>query len=193
MVIKIDVDGVIRDITSAMCYIYNTEFAEDDIMKYTPDDITDYDINKHFPLISEKENVLPTDYFFRTRSEQVFKTLSEPFKYVRKAIDMLRNNGNKVVIVTWQYGIDNIRHTVDFFDLYDIGFDDICFTKDKWRVRGDYLIDDNPSFLLEQKDMSKKIVIDAPYNRYLEDAFPRFNSLYDAARYLIVFQKRNEQ
>lgn len=60
MVIKVDIDGVLRDLVSGICDVYNSTFDQD----VKPTDITDYSINKFFPLVKEKFNMLPTDFFF---------------------------------------------------------------------------------------------------------------------------------
>ena len=60
MIIKIDVDGVIRDIISAICLEYNKEFGED----IKPSDVVEYNINGFFPLVSEKHGINPSDYYF---------------------------------------------------------------------------------------------------------------------------------
>ena len=42
--IKIDCDGVLRDIVPSMCTLYNDYYNEN----LTPDDVTDFDVNKIF-------------------------------------------------------------------------------------------------------------------------------------------------
>jgi len=189
MVIKIDVDGVIRDIISAMCNIYNENFNG----KLCVNDIEDYDVNTNFPEIIQQTGKKPTEYFFTDHADKVFETVSKPFVGVKDAIDKLRKNGNKVVIVTWQFSLKNIKHTLDFLETYNIKYDDICFTKDKWLIKGDYLIDDNPEFILDKRDKSRKIIIDTPYNRHITDKFIRVNSLKDAVNYIISKNKKKKE
>jgi 5'(3')-deoxyribonucleotidase len=181
MVVKIDVDGVIRDIITAMCQIYNKKFGGN----LCSDDIVDYDINTNFHAIAEKTGMKPTDYFFREHADDIFLYVSQPFEGIKEAIDTLRSNGHKVVIVTWQFNLENIMHTLRFLDVHGIRYDDICFTKDKWMIKGDYLIDDNPEFIMDKRDKSKKIVVDTPYNRNVSKKYKRVNSLKDAIAYII--------
>ena len=181
MTVKIDVDGVIRDIITAMCGIYNKKFGG----KLCPDDIDDYDINTNFVEIPKRTGMTPVDYFFRENAGLIFEYFSQPFEGVKESIDELRNNGHKVVIVTWQFNLENIMHTLRFLDVHGIRYDDICFTKDKWMIKGDYLIDDNPEFIMDKRDKSKKIIVDTPYNRNVSKKYKRVNSLKDAIAYII--------
>ena len=69
MTVKIDVDGVIRDIITAMCRIYNNKFGG----KLCPDDIDDYDINTNFAEIPKRTGMTPVDYFFRENAGLIFE------------------------------------------------------------------------------------------------------------------------
>lgn len=184
MTIKIDVDGVIRDLLRAMCNVYNNEFDTN----VCPCDITEYDVNKEpsFRPISEKyPGITQHEYFFRDYRREVFFDYAFPFLGVKQAIDKLREHGHKVVIVTKQIGIDNKIYTLRFLCKNCINYDDICFTEDKWSIEGDYLIDDNPEFLEDKRENAKKLIIDAPYNRNRCKFMPRFNSLYGAVEYIL--------
>lgn len=186
MIVKIDVDGVIRDIISAMCKIYNEKFGG--CLKVG--DIDDYDVNTNFPEIFKQTGRKPTEYFFTDNADMIFETASLPFKGVKESIDNLRNSGHKVVIVTWQFSIKNIKHTLDFLELHGIKYDDICFTRDKWIVNGDYLIDDNPEFVMDKRDTSEKIIIDTPYNKQVPCTYTRCDSLKSAVKYILTKEKR---
>ena len=189
MTVKIDVDGVIRDIITAMCRIYNKNFGG----KLCPDDIDNYDINTNFAEIPNRTGMTPVDYFFREHADLIFEYVSQPFEGVKESIDELRNNGHKAVIVTWQFNLDNIMHTLRFLDVHGIRYDDICFTKDKWMIKGDYLIDDNPEFIMDKRDKSKKIIVDTPYNRNVSKKYKRVNSLKDAVVYIINNREENKE
>jgi 5'(3')-deoxyribonucleotidase len=135
----------------------------------------------------------PVDYFFRENAGLIFEYFSQPFEGVKESIDELMNNGHKVVIVTWQFNLDNIMHTLRFLDAHGIRYDDICFTKDKWMIKGDYLIDDNPEFIMDKRDKSKKIIVDTPYNRNVSKKYKRVNSLKDAIVYIINNREENKE
>ena len=184
MVIKIDIDGVIRDLLRAMCEVFNNEFDE----HVQPCDIKEYNVNEepHFRKIKEKyPSITPHEYFFREYRNEVFFDYAFPFLGAKQAIDKLRLNGHKVVIVTKQIGISNKMNALKFLDKNGINYDDICFTADKWSINGDYLIDDNPEFLEDEREMSKKLIIDAPYNRDKCKQIPRFNNLCGAVEYIL--------
>lgn len=189
MVIKIDVDGVIRNIISAMCKVYNQRFGGN--LKVS--DIDDYDVNTNFPEIYKQTGRKPTEYFFTDNADLIFETVSLPFKGVKDAIDKLIDNGHKVVIVTWQFSLKNIKHTLNFLEMHGIRYNAICFTQDKWIVNGDYLIDDNPEFIMDKKDKSKKIIIDTPYNRHISKRVKRVNSLYDAVEYILNISNQKKE
>jgi len=184
MVIKIDVDGVIRDLLRAMCEVFNDEFDK----HVYPCDIKEYNVNEEpdFRIIKDKyPSITPHEYFFREHSRKVFLDDVYPLFGAKQAIDKLRENGHKVVIVTNQIGIKNKVYTLEFLNKNNIKYDDICFTADKWSINGDYLIDDNPEFLEDEREIAKKIIIDAPYNQGRCENVPRFNDLYDAVVYIL--------
>ena len=179
MIVKIDVDGVIRDVMSTICEINEQEFGE----HITPEDIVNYDFSGLFHTVKERYGD-PVDYFFRKRGYEVLLGKAKCFDQAKEAIDLLRSHGHRVIIVTYQLSPDNMRYTLAFLSERGISYDDIVFTKDKYLVQGHYLIDDCPDCFLE-KEMAKRIIIDAPYNRFLsEGCGRRFRSLYEAAEYI---------
>lgn len=181
MIIKIDVDGVIRNIVGAICNRYNMVFDEN----VMPDEITDYDINNSFPLIKEVLHKKPTDYFFIEHGREIFRDNVLPFDDPAKSISCLREAGHKVIIVTWQFTTDNKKYTLDFLDDWKIEYDDICFTRDKHLINGDIIIDDNPEFLLHSNEESLKMCINRPYNVGKCDDILKFNSLKEVTDYIL--------
>ena len=176
MIIKIDVDGVIRNINETMCGIYNQLFNEN----LTTENILEYDVDKTFKRIQEEMGLTACDYFFDLSSKEVFLN-SPPYDGVREAIMDLRHAGHKVVIVTWQYSFENKYNTLLFLQKNKIPYDDICFTRDKWMIQGDWLIDDNPEFITDEREKSRKIMINMPYNKTVCNFFcTRTNNLRQA-------------
>ena len=175
MIIKIDVDGVIRNMFDNMCELYNREFNTD----VKPEDIFDYDVDVVFPKIKEELGISAADYFFKINSRKVF-LLSKPYDGAKEAIEKLQQNGHKVVICTWQYTTQNKLNTLYFLALNEIPYDDICFTRDKWMIQGDWLIDDNPEFIEDKRDKSRKIIVNMPYNKKVIPFLQRANSLQEA-------------
>ena len=176
MTIKIDVDGVIRNMFDDMCDVYNKEFGDN----VNVDDIVDYDVDKSFPKVMEMLGIPASKYFFEDNSRRLF-LLSSAYDGAKGAIDRLRGEGHKVAIVSWQFSLDNRINTLRFLSNNGIDYDTICFTKDKWMVDGDWLIDDNPEFITDERDRSEKIMINMPYNRSCCYPCMRADSLKAAA------------
>ena len=184
MVIKIDVDGVIRNINEKMCEIYNDLFGEN----LTVDDMFDYDVEKVFSKIKENMGITAVDCFFDKSARSIFLN-SNPYEGVGEAIRKLREAGHKVVIVTWQFSLENKYYTLLFFEKNKIPYDDICFTRDKWMIQGDWLIDDNPEFITDEREKSRKIMIRMPYNKDCKFFCTRADNLQEAVDIIL---KRNE-
>lgn len=184
MIIKIDVDGVIRNINKSMVDLYNRDFFD----SIKVDDITEYDVEKVFPKIKKTLGITASDYFFKFNSNKIF-LLSETYSKVRESIDLLRKNGHKVIIVTWQPVFRNKINTLYFLESNGIQYDDICFTKDKWMVQGDWLIDDNPEFITDERDESKKMMIKMPYNKDCNFPCNRANNLQEAVDIILGIEK----
>lgn len=177
MIIKVDIDGVLRDLVSAICDVYNNTFDQD----VKPSDVTDYSINEFFPLIKEKFNILPTDFFFINKGEAVFKNLALPFPKVKKDMQRLIDEGHQIVICSWQFTHRNRVATLEWLERWKIPFSDICFTKNKWLVGGDVIIDDNPAFLSDPMENAIKIIVTQPYNTdYNDEGVIRVNSFSEA-------------
>ena len=184
MIIKIDVDGVIRNINKSMVDLYNSDFFD----SIKVDDISEYDVDKVFPKIKKTLGITASDYFFKFNSNKIF-LLSETYSKVRESIDLLRNNGHKVIIVTWQPVFRNKINTLYFLESNGIQYDDICFTKDKWMVQGDWLIDDNPEFITDERDESKKMMIKMPYNKDCNFPCNKANNLQEAVDIILGIEK----
>ena len=179
MVIKIDMDGVVRNIFDEMCAIYNNVFGT----HLCVDDIFDYDVDVVFTEIKENIGISAADYFFKLYAVRLFYE-SDPYDGVKEALEKLRDEGHKVVIVTWQYTLDNKLNTLRFLDRHNIPYDDICFTRDTW------LIDDNPEFITDERDKSRKIMINMPYNKNCDFSCDRANDLQESVN-MILEQNSN--
>jgi len=178
MIIKIDVDGVIRNITKPMTELYERDFGD----TISEDDFTDYDVDVVFPKLNGKAR----EYFFIENGKYVFKDGATVIDGAKEAIDILHNAGHKIVIVTWQIGLANKIYTLQFLEEHGIYYDDICFTRDKDIVFGDVIIDDNPEFL-ENEENALKVCVNAPYNaNYNPLNTIKVNKLFDLTEILAV-------
>lgn len=93
MIIKIDMDGVIRNINETMCKMYNDLFEEN----LTVEDMFDYDVEKVFWKIKEEMGLNAVDYYFNISSKEIFLN-SKPYDGVREAILNLRHMGIKLLL-----------------------------------------------------------------------------------------------
>ena len=181
MIVKVDVDGVIRNMFDKMCSLYNALFEENK----TVDDIKDYDVDKSFPKIKEKLGISANKFFFECYSETLF-LMSEPYDDVVDALEKLHKEGHKIVIVTWQPSTKNKHHTLTFLEVNHIPYDDICFTKDKWLINGDWLIDDNPEFICDTREKADKVMINYTFNKDCDFPCKRLNNLKEAVDYILT-------
>lgn len=168
-IIKIDCDGVLRNMLPAMCSIYNDYYDTD----LRPKDVTDFDISKIFNKCSE-----PEDFFFRKHITYIYLN-ARVCKKAKEAMDMLHEKGYHIAIVSDQPTFDRQYYTLEWLRLNNIYYDSICFTKDKGILSGDIVVDDYVGNLIKCNE-SEKILIDAPYNRY-ENRFKKFSSLFEYA------------
>lgn len=169
-IFKIDVDGVLRDIMTPMCKLYNEKFDEN----IKPEDISEYDVSSTFKKCDDIKN-----FFFVENAKEVFLN-SHPHNYVREALELIHYMGHKIVICTWQFNNTNKKYTLDWLEKHNLFYDDICFTKDKEMINCDVMIDDNPDFLSKEDNDTIKILINSSYNKNVEiEGIRRYNSLYE--------------
>ena len=179
MIVKVDVDGVIRDVMSAICRISERDFGE----RVLPSEIVRYDRSGLFHEARRLHGNL-VDYFFHERGHEVLLTEARCFQRAKEAIELLRGHGHRVIIVTYQLSPRNMRYPLEFLEREGICYHDIMFTREKHLVDGHFIIDDAP-FVFPQNEPEERIIIDAPYNRCLPDgAGIRFASLYEASEYI---------
>ena len=177
-IIKIDVDGVLRDMLSMMCELYNECYNEN----VKPEDVKDYDVDISFPKCKEVDGMSAKYFFFNEYSYDLC-AYSNIINYAKEAMDILHNLGYYIIIVSYQNGYNNKHDTLVWLDEYNIYYDSICFTDRKDLIHGDIIVDDNPEFLDMCDDSEEKILIDAPYNKDV-DKYQRFNTLYEYVRHL---------
>ena len=175
MIIKVDIDGVLRNMNDMLVHLYNQRFKTN----LTVEELTDYDVSKSFPLFEMWTHTTAVEYFFNEHKEEVFFE-ANPYSGVKEAMQKLMDNGHKVVIVTWQFTTMNKKLTLDWLDENKIPYDDICFTRDKWMIQGDIIIDDNPELILNEKETAYKYLVDQPYNQECNFEGSRVKSLSEA-------------
>lgn len=170
--IKIDCDGVLRNIVPSMCMLYNDYYNEN----LTPDDVTDFDVNKIFTKCPN-----PYDFFFIEHVDFIY--LNSPmFEKAKEAMDLLHKKGYHIIIVSTQPTFEKQYYTLQWLKEHDIYYDSICFTKEKQLIDGHIVVDDYDMNLLKCNE-GEKILIDAPYNKN-ENRFKRYNNLFEYVDFL---------
>lgn len=185
-VIKLDVDGVIRNTFWMMCDLYNKHFGT----SMTVDDIHSYEVNDSFPLIREKLGMDAAKWFFDEHGVDCF-FVAPAFKGVSEVVKELRKQGNKIVICTHQPLYSGRKYTLKFLAINDIEYDELHFTQEKWAVLGDVIIDDAPDFLMNAREKCRKICIDYPFNRHItEFSFDKGNRYKTTTEALKTFLRK---
>lgn len=189
-VFGLDIDGVIRNICATAIDLYNTIF--NDNMKF--EDWKRYEVGLQFPRIQKEKGVSASKWFFEWNGSILFRE-SDPIGNPAEMISRLRKFG-RVIIISYQKTKSNKIDTLEWLNNHSIEYDGICFVNDKSLVHVDYLIDDNPHYLVNS-DCDHGILIDAPYNRNTVFAgkgsgrtYDRFGSLEEFVKH---FEKENEK
>ena len=178
-VIKIDVDGVLRDMLSAMCGIYNAVYNDN----IQPCDVKDYDVDVSFPKCKEKDGISAKYFFFNEYEYEVYNC-ADVLPKAKEAIDILHNLGYYIVIVSNQESYLNQHDTLVWLDNKNIYYDSICFTKDKSIIKGDIMVDDCVENLKQCDNNEEELIcVTAPYNEN-DNFFKKVPSLYHYARFL---------
>lgn len=166
-IIKVDVDGVLRNLLPKMCELYNDYYNEN----VTPEDIKNFDLKDSFNKCED-----PIEWFFQKNGSYVYLN-STLFFNAKEAMDILHKKGYYIIIVSNQPTHKQIENTLEWLKENEIYYDSICFTEKKHLILGDIIVDDNIDNLNNCHEC-EKILIDAPYNR-IEGNYKRFNNLFE--------------
>lgn len=175
-IVKVDIDGVLRDMVSVLCELYGKKTGE----TITPSEVCEYDVNKTFTGLP----VSADDYFFRV-DENIDAVCDAPiYPSAPIALPNLHMHGFDVVIVTKQVNERMKIRTFEWLKKHGFTIYPICFVDDKSIVRGDYLIDDNPYELTNAEEGVTPLRIIRPYNNHLSHILG-FNNIGMAAQWII--------
>lgn len=177
--VNIDMDGVLRDIVPSMCRLYNRVTGE----SVSPDNVDVYDVGVMFKKLNDF-GFEPDKFFFAEHAYEVFAA-SPPFLGAKAALVLLHEHGYKVNVVTWQMNPANKLYALSWLEGFKIPYDGLFFTRDKFSIRADYMIDDNPDFLLDERDTSVKVRIEQPYNTWMNDITPHFPDIISAVKWIL--------
>lgn len=173
-VIKIDCDGVLRDLLPKMIEVYNDAYHTN----LTEEDIKYFDVSKVFTKCMEVDNIPAHIWLFQKNGYELFMK-SPVLKGAKEAMDLLHEKGYYIVIVTYQHSLDNKVDTLLWLDKHNIYYDSICFTNQKQIINGEIVVDDNIDYL-NQCNESLKVCIKAPYN-INNNTYKKYKSLYEYA------------
>ena len=176
-IIKIDIDGVLRDILTSMCELYNERFD----CTIQVDDVIEYDVDKTFVKCREIDGISAYEWFFE-RYGGILNRYSSLMKDALSAMELLREKGYYIIIVSYQKTINQKRDTIEWLAAKSIYYDSLCFTDRKNLIHGDIIVDDNIAFL-DMCDDSRKVCIDAPYNIGKHN-YEHYSSLYEFVKTL---------
>ena len=176
-IIKIDVDGVLRDLLVQMCNVYNEHYGE----SLNPDDVVHFDTEKIFTKCLEIDNIHPSEWLFQKNCFKLFYDSPTLYK-AKEAMDILHEKGYYIVIVTNQEYLYNKTDTLMWLDNNNIYYDSIIFTSKKDLISGDIVVDDNIQNLDNCKE-NRKICIDAPFNLNKHN-YEHYKNLYDFVKTL---------
>jgi len=130
--IILDIDGVVRDIHTPICKIYQREYNNNSNIKLS--DIKQYDLQPTFPLITNKEE------FFRVHAEEIFYQ-SKPYnKYDVVSIMRLMNNNTVHFVSSQLNGVEYL--TENWLKLNGFPYDSLTFSSDKAIIGGNICLDD---------------------------------------------------
>ena len=183
MIIKIDIDGVIRNTFQGMLDVYNKEF--NDFM--TLADITSYDTDVTFPKIRQILGISGNTFFFEIHGKEVFS--SAPLPRAIESINRLHDAGHEISICSHQPKVVGRETTIDFLDGHQVKYDSLHFTQNKWQVYGDIIIDDNPQFLHHIRETAFPIGIRYPFNEKITWGV-WCNNLEEAVNWIFKNQER---
>lgn len=158
----IDCDDVLRDFVSGVIKTYN----EQNKTNKTLEDITDWEITKNLTQI---ENF----YDFVMKNQTEILLFSEPLPNAKETMQKFKEDGHKITIATHQfYGTEG--QTLGWLYKNNIPYDNLCFIKDKYLLRGDVMIDDKLSNLMKfaiHNRPSLSVVVDKPWNKEVKQPY----------------------
>ncbi len=153
MVILIDADGVLEDLSQKWVVYLNEKYGTS--VRY--EDLTEWDMTAAFPSLT-REQVYAID-----RDESFYSRL-EPIPGAPEAVRSFLEEGHEVyVVTTTPYHVVKAKLERAIFPYYPfLSWKNVVITSNKHLIRGDVLIDDGIHNLLGGE--YRKILVTAPYN-----------------------------
>ena len=154
MVILIDADGVLEDLTQKWVIYLNEKYGTS--VRY--EDVTEWDMTKNFPSLT-REQVYGAEL-----DDELYERL-KPYDGAVQYVKKLMDDGHTVYVVTTSpYQILKVKTEKVLLKYFPfLTWKNVIVTSDKKLIKGDILIDDGIHNLLGGDYL--KILMSAPYNR----------------------------
>jgi 5'(3')-deoxyribonucleotidase len=155
-VIKVDVDGVLRDLMAKCCFIYKRDI--DPKSTATPNDIVDWDFDPVFPKLPEAHKV-----FFGEYAGELF-LLSDPYETeMAKYMGMIKEEGEVIIATDQPNGAG--KYTLEWLENNRVPYDGIFISSHKTLLKGDIALDDRLKNLeLYRKEGTIAVCMERPWN-----------------------------
>lgn len=152
IVVGLDLDGVLRDITTPTLEVYKQKFDNSSNLRYQ--DVRHYDIRVEMPRIK-------STYDFYVKNAQRLFEFGGIEGGTRDLIEELKRRECHIALVSHQFrGIEH--YSTKWLKRNEIYYDSLHFTKDKNLVKSDILLDDCPDNLVKH---SNPVCKDQPWNQ----------------------------
>ena len=180
MRIGIDCDGVLRDLIPDIVGLIKEKHPEHADKILTP---TSWDWEDWLPFWTEEET---EQYIFEDNYLDFFGVVCPPIQSAvedwPKLKEWAKENGHELVLVSAQRD-HCIEPTDAWLKEYGFDFDEIHYTKDKWSIDVDVLIDDSPEKLddFNEKSVSggKAICMKQTWNQECHTKYMSIDRLSD--------------
>lgn len=158
MVILVDMDDVLEDLSFAWVRYLNEEYG----MDVDWNTVRDWEMTKSYP------DLTPAQVYAPLYDEDFWKTV-KPIDGAAEMLERLIEDGHEIYIVTTSNYITLKTKMNDvLFKYYPfLEWGNVIVTANKQMIRGDVLIDDGPHNLINGD--YEKILFDAPHNKQFKE------------------------
>lgn len=155
----VDIDGVIRDINTQMCIVYNKIFGTN----IKDEDIKVWDLEVTFPMPEDYGVKTAKDLFFRFYNKEIFLE-AQPYPKAIETINELKEEGYYIHFVSAQHSPENKALAIEWLTRHNVEFDAISLTDKKHLIKGDLILDDYPGNFEGFPATVTQVLLDRPYN-----------------------------
>jgi 5'-nucleotidase len=186
-ILLIDMDNTLNQFWIEFQNFYNFHYSlngSEEPLHIEKEGLIEYEILKNYlPDVPEEIRHVKRDKIFHS---EFFWSEQRPYKNIEEVVGNLYDKYNVYIITSpwtssprcYEEKQRWVSKHLPFFDL-----NKIIFTRDKWLVKCDYIVDDAP-FYLEREDC-KTIAMDYIYNRHISVSY-RADNWKDIGKYLGV-------